>query len=117
MLGASTFCSSRKTKREILSQPPAPGGFTSNPLPAGSASGLSETWITQAGVERWMFYLSSAPQSDDISAYTYYYYISNPATLALVLSSVQAGTWYGRVAPIQSGIIGLLSQETVIVTA
>lgn len=92
--------------------------FSSTPLPSGSAGTTIGPWAEDAAAEGWLFYMDEDQQIfNDPLLYSYVYYISNPATLSLVLSGVQAGVWYGRLAPIQSGIVAELGEEIRVVTA
>lgn len=116
------ICSTRLTKRETSSSQPAggSGGFTTNPLPAGSASISSADlrWTADANATGYLVFLSTAPQDyPDPALFTYSYYVAGQASESLAIASIQAGTYYYRVAAAQTDVYGDLGTEYQVVAS
>lgn len=113
MILASTM-GSRKTKRDTTSSYNNP--FPNILLPAGAASLSGNNvpdWLPDANASGYLVYLSSSqlPPTAEPADFTGRYYAAGQATSSLPITGIQAGTWYYRVAPIQSGVIGDLGIE------
>lgn len=84
---------------------------SSNPLPSGSLS-FTVTWDAADGASGYVVYVATSTQTfADASLYTYRYIVSGGSTTSLLVSSVQSGTKYVRVAAHDGTWVGELSVE------
>lgn len=104
-IAAGSFNSNRRTVSTPVANP-----FSDVPLPAGALS-FTVNWEDGAGESGYLVYCSTSTQAfPDPTLYAYQYVAAANAS-SLVISGVQSGTKYVRVAAIEGSNVGDLSME------